>query len=510
MKTTRKTAALLVLILLGFSSLAQDTINYGNPGYIFPQIDYSYGNYFQCDDYRFAYRRNNRGYDLESVANPTTIYGLSCVMPDCVGDGVTLMILKYIGPPNLLDGNIYLPNCMYYPSNPLDTLFQVVDSVRIYPDCPPNRYLRAPFDPTKDTIIPLYANGFTKPVILNPDSLYFVLWKNYNSSDYQSANEVNVFYFQSTTPMRIVLNMVRPTEHANPGVREPYIEAETFPSYAIPCIYPIVDEHYSPNPDNPCQSAYCQPVEGLNVETDVRVATFTWNSDSIHCAYELAYGPATQHPSTYTVVELTDTAYTFVGLDMTTQYACRVRGLCCEDSVWSRWSDTAQYRRDTRLVLATSNNNSWGIAQGGGRYDVGTDALLVAVPHDDSCRFACWNDGDTNNPRTITVTQDTLFRAYFEHLGQSAVPTVAPLTFTLSPNPTGSLLYVTIPNGTAIEMPGGGTRVEIFDDRGRKVAGYKFHTSKFEIDVSTLPDGHYTLRLSSGKKAGTKGFVKQR
>ncbi len=43
-----------------------------------------------------------------------------------------------------------------------------------------------------------------------------------------------------------------------------------------------------------------------------------------------------------------------------------------------------------------------------------------------------------------------------------------------------------------------------------QATGYKFHTPKFEIDVSSLPDGHYTLRLSSGKNVGTKAFVKQR
>ncbi len=198
-------------------------------------------------------------------------------------------------------------------------------------------------------------------------------------------------------------------------------------------------------------------------------------------------------------------------LNMLSNYTARVRSRCANSGdSYSDWATIDFTTEKFYSLVAQVNNDDWATAYGSGDYCDGCQAQIRALPKRPYCYFLGWSDGVMQNARTITVTQDSVLTAIYSFDSTMSIPTVAPLTFTLSPNPTGSLLYVTIPNGTAIEMPGGGTRAEIFDDRGRKVADYKFHTSKFEIDVSTLPDGHYTLRLSSGKNVGTKGFVKQR
>lgn len=51
-----------------------------------------------------------------------------------------------------------------------------------------------------------------------------------------------------------------------------------------------------------------------------------------------------------------------------------------------------------------------------GTYEEGTVLQYEAIPAaigNYSCRFVRWNDGDTANPRLVTLTQDTLLTAYF-------------------------------------------------------------------------------------------------
>ena len=64
-------------------------------------------------------------------------------------------------------------------------------------------------------------------------------------------------------------------------------------------------------------------------------------------------------------------------------------------------------------ITAQSNNSSWGTVSGGGTYYSGTTATLTATPNS-GYHFLYWNDGLTTNPRTVTVTGDATYTAYFE------------------------------------------------------------------------------------------------
>lgn len=63
-------------------------------------------------------------------------------------------------------------------------------------------------------------------------------------------------------------------------------------------------------------------------------------------------------------------------------------------------------------VTATANNEQRGSVEGGGTYTYGTSVELVATPAE-GCFFACWGDGDTLNPRGITVEENRSFVALF-------------------------------------------------------------------------------------------------
>ena len=75
-------------------------------------------------------------------------------------------------------------------------------------------------------------------------------------------------------------------------------------------------------------------------------------------------------------------------------------------------------------ITVVSTNNSQGVAYGDGSYESGATALLVAVPND-GYHFSQWNDGNTENPRVVTVSGNITYLANFE---QDAP---APIVYTL-------------------------------------------------------------------------------
>ena len=73
---------------------------------------------------------------------------------------------------------------------------------------------------------------------------------------------------------------------------------------------------------------------------------------------------------------------------------------------------TAEFAYNSYLVTTNSSNVTIGTATGGGSYNYLSQVALTAVaaPH---YHFTMWNDSIEDNPRTITVTRDTVFTAHF-------------------------------------------------------------------------------------------------
>lgn len=68
---------------------------------------------------------------------------------------------------------------------------------------------------------------------------------------------------------------------------------------------------------------------------------------------------------------------------------------------------------DNAPVVVVSCNPSQGSTSGSGSYVSGSSATISATPNSGYI-FAGWNDGDTTNPRTITVTGNAHYVALFE------------------------------------------------------------------------------------------------
>ncbi len=73
---------------------------------------------------------------------------------------------------------------------------------------------------------------------------------------------------------------------------------------------------------------------------------------------------------------------------------------------------TAQFDFNSYLITANSSNVTLGSAIGGGSYNYLSQVALTAVPVP-HYHFTMWNDSIEDNPRTITVTRDSVFTAHF-------------------------------------------------------------------------------------------------
>ena len=71
-------------------------------------------------------------------------------------------------------------------------------------------------------------------------------------------------------------------------------------------------------------------------------------------------------------------------------------------------------------ISVYSHDNSRGTVSGGGTYEEGTSVKLTATANS-GYKFKEWNDGNTDNPRVITVTQDESYTAVFVERTMNAV-----------------------------------------------------------------------------------------
>ena len=64
-------------------------------------------------------------------------------------------------------------------------------------------------------------------------------------------------------------------------------------------------------------------------------------------------------------------------------------------------------------ITVSSNNTDLGITSGSGTYQKGSEIEISAIPKS-RCKFVKWEDGDTNNPRRITIREEKTYTAVFD------------------------------------------------------------------------------------------------
>ena len=87
---------------------------------------------------------------------------------------------------------------------------------------------------------------------------------------------------------------------------------------------------------------------------------------------------------------------------------------------WRNFTNIQETGVALYTVEAYSSNESMGSVMGGGEYAEGTVATLAAIPASGYC-FVQWSDGNTENPRQITVTEDVSLTAEFSAVARLTV-----------------------------------------------------------------------------------------
>ncbi len=169
--------------------------------------------------------------------------------------------------------------------------------------------------------------------------------------------------------------------------------------------------------------------------------------------------------------------------------------LTCDTAFVAHFVELPQY-----YLVAASNNSEWGTVTGEGMYYEGQQATLTAVPAE-TYVFESWSDGNEESPRTVTVTQDTVFEAIFAADPTIGINQVATLEFSVSPNPTTGRLTVQ----TNLQEP---YEITIYDVNGKAVMSRKNDNQVCEIDLGTFAAGQYLLVVRTKEGYGVKTIVK--
>ena len=107
--------------------------------------------------------------------------------------------------------------------------------------------------------------------------------------------------------------------------------------------------------------------------------------------------------------------HTFDGISTNTPVyvPCGSSRLYSGSLYWNVFDNYMEVDSCFRNIIAISNNSSMGIVTGGGRYNLGSDVVISAIPFG-GYGFVSWSDDNNSNPRTITVDNDTTITALFQ------------------------------------------------------------------------------------------------
>ena len=106
------------------------------------------------------------------------------------------------------------------------------------------------------------------------------------------------------------------------------------------------------------------------------------------------------------------------GLTPGTQYYVRAYAINSEGTSYGNEVAFTTQQVPTYTISVYANPTNGGSVTGGGTYNYGTTVNLTANANS-GFTFDHWQDGNTNNPRTITVTENATYTAYFNALPQA-------------------------------------------------------------------------------------------
>lgn len=169
------------------------------------------------------------------------------------------------------------------------------------------------------------------------------------------------------------------------------------------------------------------------------------------------------------------------------------------------WSNFSNIREQIPYsVTINTNNKNYGYSVISQTECGSNEVSIKAIVKSDKYQFVQWNDGNTDNPRTITLTQDTTFTAMFDNVyaysgtcGDNLVWDYDPLRKSLTITGNGEMYdyakasetpwYSIRQSITAVNLPSGLTRI----------GSYAFSGCSFITPSITIPDSVVSIGTSA-------------
>jgi hypothetical protein len=462
----KKIIVVLLLCAISTNTKAQFDFHLEDTnGYLIPQLAMVAGFVTALPPSYYDTQRIGNNFPIQ--AEGTKIYGVAVLLQDSICSDSGYYVFLYRDN----DG------CAAVDSIRVDTVTSIANRMYL-------QYIKYNPYQIRDTMLPIYEVYFDKGYYI--DSSRFSVAFGHKKID---TSLITTHYYRYATINRTgMCKSFKVTER---------VSCEKGAPSFFPGAFPIIDSTVRIRHE---RILACGGIGAPKADyTAVRTFSLHWSDTNGHCLYQVAYGRANQPLSEYTVVETTDTCFTLAGLNYGDPWAFRVRAQCCFDdsmSVWRPWSDTVRFARPYYSLILLANNPYWGTMSESGPHECG-DTLMIAAFPAANCTFERWNDGDTANPRTITLVCDTMFTAFFEyHPDTSGGDTTAIMTcrddgVTLAPNPTDGIVHITA-EGALIDAA-------VYDLRGRKVKECKGSGDTMELDLKGLPSGVYTVTIHTAR-----------
>ena len=199
------------------------------------------------------------------------------------------------------------------------------------------------------------------------------------------------------------------------------IEAETAPTDTV-VVTPSFNDAEFIWPSNSSADSYT-----LAISKDGEIfCTLTFNANGQLTGIAFAPSRNGQHNAPAAAQTANGFAFTVTGLDEGANYTYDL--LIQDRSGNTLQSYSGEFRTqsvDDRIIMVEYDATQ-GEVIGAGTYLLGDIVTLTVIPNE-GYQFATWGDGNTDNPRTLVVTQDTTLTAVFEILTYNVTVTCDPI-----------------------------------------------------------------------------------
>ena len=161
----------------------------------------------------------------------------------------------------------------------------------------------------------------------------------------------------------------------------------------------------------------------------------------------------------------------------------------------------ASFAADSFTITVVSDDETMGTVSEGGTFPYGTEIQISATPRDTYIYgFVGWNDGNTDNPRTITVVADATYIASF--VSVTGIEVSSAFEISLFPNPANDILNITSSETIS--------EIEIVNTLGQVVRRIEVNSDNAVCDVEELKAGVYVVRISTASATlSQQRFIKE-